>query len=578
MEKLDFGNTWDYISSSDELAIKIEALDLSIKINSLSDLLEIYKVKTWYDSINSQFPEMQETLEKQEGKLKQLKEYIGKTLSSKSANEWTNEYLESVDNKQDKEFYEMFSEYALWTKLTEKVFKHFLWDGHGSLSVLLEQKKVVDKFSAIIKDNLINDEEMLFSNVPMITNLIEGKGKLYFPEGFENSDGFQIMVNKLLDKLNSTNFRDIVFIQPLLDFRMSELPLNEETRNRVQQYVSEFWTSQKQQGISPITSWKVSINKVQDEPIEINLNGRSTHVKISERWLDSVPEKEFLLTMIVNFVVDHSIRPLSIIRPQKSDKDETRLYEMVISNNYKGNRMYRDDLPMMMYDNQLNLTVAAVIGYLRNNNSSIEKLIANYFNQQILETHGIDGFSMIEVEPELPTNIKIKLLAIELESVLKQFKLLAEYEKINLNYLAYMDILDIDAIPSLIPNKYLQRKEGTEIKSVDFASLFVTHNYWHGYLFSSEFGSEHALTGFKEYSLLFSDEEAKFLSYCLNNKKYDNALAIRNKYLHGSTIHFTEEQHQANYIVLIKVFLIVIAKLEEEFVWNGESQNESNKG
>ena len=578
MEKLDFGNTWDYIPSSNELEIKIDRFDLSKSVDFLQDLLEIYKLKTWYDTIDTQFPAMKEVLEKKEDKLKQLKGYIGKALSSKSADEWMNEFLNLDGNHQTKEFYEMFSEYALWTKLNEEVFKSFLWDGNASLSILLEHKKVVDKFSDIIKDNLINDEEMLFCNIPMITNLIEGKRKLYFPEGFGGSDGFQNMVNKLIDKLDSMNIRDVAFIQPLLDFHMNEFPLNEETRNRMQQYVSEFWGSQKQLGISSITSWQVSINKSQKKPIEIELNGRSTHVKISESRLSSVPEKEFLLTMIVNFVVDQSIRPVSIIYPQKSDSNSGKLYEMVISNNYKGSRMYRDDLLMMVHDNQLNLTVAAIIGYLQNNDSSIEKLIANYFNRQILETHGIDGFSMIEVNPTLSTNFKVKLLAIELESILKQFKLLVEYGKIDLNYLAYMEMLDIDTIPSFISNKYLQRKEDTEIKDIDFARLFSTHNYWHGYLLSSEFRSELDLTNFKEYSRLFSDDEANFLSYCMNNKNYDNALAIRNKYLHGSTIHFTEDQHEANYIVLIKVFLIVIAKLEEEFVWKGESQNESNEG
>lgn len=69
------------------------------------------------------------------------------------------------------------------------------------------------------------------------------------------------------------------------------------------------------------------------------------------------------------------------------------------------------------------------------------------------------------------------------------------------------------------------------------------------------------------YSKLFSYSEANFISYCLNNKKYDNALAIRNKYLHGSTIYFKEDQHRTNYIILIKIFLIVIAKIEEELVW-----------
>lgn len=578
MVKLEFGNVWDYISSSDDLDIKIDNLILTKIVDSITELLEIYKLKVWYDTSDTQFPAVKEVFKKQENKLMQLKGYVGKMLSLKSADEWMNEYLKSDDNQHDKEFYEMFSEYTLWTKLTEEVFKRFLWKGHGSLSVLLKQKKVVDKFSEVIKDNLVNDEEMLFSNVSMITNLMEGKRNIYFPEEFEGGDGFQSMVNKLIDKIDSLNIRDVAFIQPLLDFHMNEFPLNEETRNRMQQYVSKFWASQKQQGISSITSWQVSINKDQDEPIEMKLNGRSTHVKISEMWLSSVPEKDFLLTMIVNFVVDQSLRPVSIIHPQKLDNGSGKIYEMIISNKYKGNRMYRDDLPMMMHDNQLNLTIAAIIGYLRNDNSSIEKLIADYFNRQILEIHGIDGFSMLEVDSTLPTNIKIKLLAIELESILKQFKLLVEYKKIDLNYLAYMEMLDIDTLPSLIPNKYLQRKEYTVIKDLDFARLFSTHNYWHGYLLSSEFRSELDLTDFKEYSRLFSDDEANFLSYCLNNKKYDNALAIRNKYLHGSTIYLTEQMHPGNYIVLIKVFLIVIAKLEEEFVWKGENQNESNEG
>lgn len=576
MEKLDFGNTWDYISSSDELEKKIDALELSKQINSLSDLLEIYKIKTWHDTIDIKFPEIKKSLEKKEDKLKQLKGYIGKILSLKSADDWMSEYLKSDDDQKTKEFYEMFSEYVLWTKLTEDVFKRFLWDGHGSLSMLLEQKKVVEKFSAVIKDNLINDEEMLFSNISMITNLIEDKRKLYFPEGFEGSDGFQIMVNKLIDKLDSMNIRDITFLQPLLNFHMSEFHLNEETRNRVQRYVSEFWELQKQQGNSSIASWQVSINKNQNDPIEIDLDGPSIHLKISEPWLDSVSEEEFLLTMIVSFVVDRFIRPVSIIHPQESDDDSGKLYEIIISNNYKGNRMYRDDL-IMMNDNQLNLTITAIIGYLRNNDSSVERLIADYFNKQIFESHGIDGFSMLEIDPILPINFKVKLLAIELESILKQFKLLVQYEKIDLSYLAYMEMLDIDTIPSLIPNKYLQLKEDKDIRNLYLARLFSTHNYCHSYLLSPEFRSELDLSGFKEYSRLFSDDEANFLSYCLNNKKYDNALAIRNNYLHGSTIHFTERQHQANYIVLIKVFLIVIAKLEAEFEWREEGQNELNE-
>lgn len=574
---LDFGSTYEYIYSSEGLEKKIENLDLSKTVYLLRDLLEIYKLKTWYDTIDTQFTRIYEVFRRQQEKLEQLKSYVGRMIGLKSADEWMNEYLESSDNLQVQVFCGMFSEYVLWTKLTEEVFKSFLWNKDNTLSILLKNKKVVDKFSSLIKDNLINDVDNLLFNVSMIINLTEEKTKLHFPVGFVGSDCFQVMVNKLIDQLDNMDIRNVIFIQRLLDFHMSGFSLNEETRIKLHQFVSEFWTSKKYQGISSKKSWQVLISKSQVEPIVIELNGGNIHLKISESWLDSINENEFLLTVIYTFVVDQSVRPVSISRPIKSDDATTRIYEMIIGKNFKGSRIYRNDLPMMINDNQLNDIVELIISYLRQKNSSVEKLIANYFNQQILEIHGITGFSMIEVDPNLPTSIKIKLLVIELESMLKQFKLLVNYNKIDLNYLEYMDMLDVDSIPSFIPNKYLQVEEGKKIKDIDFAKLFFTYNYWRGYLLNPEYRSELDLTSFKEYSLLFSDEEAKFISYCLNNKKYDNALAIRNKYLHGSTINFTEGQHQKNYIVLIKVFLIVIAKLEEEFVWKGETQNESNE-
>ena len=66
------------------------------------------------------------------------------------------------------------------------------------------------------------------------------------------------------------------------------------------------------------------------------------------------------------------------------------------------------------------------------------------------------------------------------------------------------------------------------------------------------------------YSTLFSQDEIDFLNYCLNNKKFNNSLAIRNKYLHGSTIYFKSEQHKENYLLLIKIFIIIYARINEE--------------
>ena len=62
-------------------------------------------------------------------------------------------------------------------------------------------------------------------------------------------------------------------------------------------------------------------------------------------------------------------------------------------------------------------------------------------------------------------------------------------------------------------------------------------------------------------SKLFSLSESDYLDYYLNNSKFSNALALRNKYEHGSTSHFTNEQNQENYIMGLKCYFIVLFKI-----------------
>lgn len=60
---------------------------------------------------------------------------------------------------------------------------------------------------------------------------------------------------------------------------------------------------------------------------------------------------------------------------------------------------------------------------------------------------------------------------------------------------------------------------------------------------------------------LFSFSESDYLDYYLNNSKFSNAMALRNKYEHGCTSHFTNEQNQENYIMGLKCYFIVLLKI-----------------
>lgn len=65
-------------------------------------------------------------------------------------------------------------------------------------------------------------------------------------------------------------------------------------------------------------------------------------------------------------------------------------------------------------------------------------------------------------------------------------------------------------------------------------------------------------------SSLFSIPEQNYLNYMLNKSEYSNGLDLRNKYIH-STYPTDVNQQEHDYINLLKIMVIVILKINEEF-------------
>ena len=65
---------------------------------------------------------------------------------------------------------------------------------------------------------------------------------------------------------------------------------------------------------------------------------------------------------------------------------------------------------------------------------------------------------------------------------------------------------------------------------------------------------------------LFSRPEKDYLNYVLNKSMYSNGLDLRNKYAH-STYPQDEDMQKQDYIKLLKVMVLVITKMNEEFCW-----------
>lgn len=63
---------------------------------------------------------------------------------------------------------------------------------------------------------------------------------------------------------------------------------------------------------------------------------------------------------------------------------------------------------------------------------------------------------------------------------------------------------------------------------------------------------------------LFSKSEQKYLNYILNKAEFNNGLDLRNKYIH-ETNSLSSNIHEKDYMELLKVMVLIIIKINEEF-------------
>ncbi|MCI9297821.1 MAG: hypothetical protein HFI10_10310 [Lachnospiraceae bacterium] len=75
---------------------------------------------------------------------------------------------------------------------------------------------------------------------------------------------------------------------------------------------------------------------------------------------------------------------------------------------------------------------------------------------------------------------------------------------------------------------------------------------------------------------LFSEPEQNYLNYELNKSAYSNGLDLRNKYAH-STYPEDEKIQVMDYIVLLKIMILVVTKINEEFCLKEQIEATSEK-
>jgi len=150
-------------------------------------------------------------------------------------------------------------------------------------------------------------------------------------------------------------------------------------------------------------------------------------------------------------------------------------------------------------------------------------------------------------------------------------------------------LLSVDAIKSfqkqhfdfLVESDYVAVDDGRislNRKRVDLLKELFDHqvacsNYMKSY--SAVFDSLEANEDILIDSSLFSIPEQDYLEYLLSNKKFGNNLELRNRYIHD-TPPLLDAEHQRDYIQFLKIMVLIIIKINEEFCLRDMLINQGN--
>ena len=78
-------------------------------------------------------------------------------------------------------------------------------------------------------------------------------------------------------------------------------------------------------------------------------------------------------------------------------------------------------------------------------------------------------------------------------------------------------------------------------------------------------------------SSLFTQQEQDFLDYYLNNSKFQNGPQIRNKYLHGRQGNKSENLNFNNYLIILRLIVLVVIKINDDLIFQPKTNKHSNQ-
>lgn len=392
---------------------------------SLLDLIEFFNIKLYFDN-NLFLTTWDDTIKNNYLNKVQIVYNQLKTRILKISDETLEKELLSLDYNYFDNFWNLLNNLNSLKEISESVFSGILEKYPLQIRYILKEKKVVEKYDKSIRSFLITyneSAEIILSSIEEKDYFVS-KEKNHFPKSLSVADKEAIIYSYLDSEEPNLNY--VRLIENSRD--TNEFKLNPKIRLKAKKKSKELNDKIFENGHSCKVGVGVSFNKDQKEPFKFKKDGTTFEASYSESLLDLLPTDIDLFLVFKYFFFYTDEKNLISMISKQSELDVLERTFMKSKNEYEIGYSF------IRKENLSNLQLYIFENYLNRKGRSLESVINSFidFLNDKISPHNII-FKLLSNESSYLE--KIRTTTPDFEFLLKQYKLLIEEEKIDIELL-----------------------------------------------------------------------------------------------------------------------------------------------
>ena len=442
---VDYGGAAEYYF--EDCKKYIEQYSDNTVFTDINDVLELYNIKCIMERNISSNNTRWSSLDPNKTVIKSFNKQIG-TFFSKINKDNIDDFYSKVDSNYQDTFWCLFEKYQKYKDFDNKFFISFIDKNDVWISLILQRKTLVGYYNEEFKNYLIHKPNI---GEYIVKEYLEKKDSnsstFFFPKSISPEEKEKLIQSYINSERPNFNYLKLIYESQ----SCSELPLSDKTRlnakTRYNQIAKELFSDSM--GIE----YGVQITFSEDmknDLVQLRIENRVEEYTFNKKWIED--NKDYP-TLLNNFIYMFGFVDCDFISTSPSFNNDLGIFERIKVTGVK-------EYPIgIAFKNQFNKTILCIKAYhnlLMANDIYLENIIKWFFEEYLSKEFNSIGWTYNASKIDSSYLEKNKNIVSEIDSVLKQFRMICEDGIINRELFEMSsEHIFFDKISSLLPNKYV---------------------------------------------------------------------------------------------------------------------------